>query len=67
MQWLIDYFFPPTIEEQKRRYIEKNGYPKESVIFYDYEAGSVGQLIGSEQFKRDIEKCEKFIEWTEKN
>jgi len=53
--FILDFFSPPSIEEQKERYIKKYGYPKRTVIFVS-DNGAFGSLMGSEDLKEFLEK-----------
>lgn len=53
-QFILDLIFPPHIDELKKRYIEKNGYPDEDKFFVDSQ-GNYGKIIGINTFKKVID------------
>lgn len=55
---LLDLFIPKTVDELKKDYIRKNGYPDEDVILVD-KWGNFGKIIGKNTFARLAETLRK--------
>lgn len=51
LKFICNLFISKSVYEQERDYLEKNGYPDETVVFTD-SIGRISSIIGKNEFLR---------------
>lgn len=60
IKFILNFLFGKSVYDQEKDYINKNGYPKKSVLFVD-SSGRMSQIIGSDTIIKNCELSKKLF------